>query len=108
MTFTLKETEVGNSLVVQWLDSVLPLRETSVQSPVGEIRFYISHRAAKKKESCKRETLLKFSASLRIMILLLFFSNISALALRYTKFIESIKNFLFMRVKFVNIYCARN
>ena len=43
MTFTLKETEVGNSLVVQWLDSVLPLRETSVQSPVGEIRSHLLH-----------------------------------------------------------------
>ena len=42
------------------------------------------------------------------MILLLFFSDILILALRYTKFIESTKKFLLMWVKFVNTYCARN
>ena len=62
----------------------------------------------KKTKSWKREKLLKSPASLRIMMLLLFFSNISALALCYTKFIESIKKFLLMWVKFVNMYCARN
>ena len=40
----------GNSLVIQWLDFMLPLQSAQVQSLVGELRVHKPHGMAKKKK----------------------------------------------------------
>ena len=40
----------GNSLVIQWLDFMLPLQSAQVQSLVGELRVHKPHGVAKKKK----------------------------------------------------------
>ena len=40
----------GNSLVIQWLDFMLPLQSAQVQSLVRELRVHKPHGVAKKKK----------------------------------------------------------
>ena len=42
------KVSAGTSLVVQWLDSKLPLQRAWVQYLVGELGFYMVHSVTKK------------------------------------------------------------